>query len=173
MRLFSAATAAATVLLATATSASAAELRLADPAGDAPRGQLDIISVTLDSRERAVVARVDLVDVVRGDVILSVDRRGGQGVLMVTERRSDGTTKSQLRAGAFTDTRGGGPLRCRGFSATWDEKDAVVTFRLPSRCWADGDYGAVRFTALTERGGGDSDLAPDEGREASRWIARG
>lgn len=166
------------VLAGTAAPASAERFRLGDAVGDAAgdesRDVLDIRSATLDNRERVLVARVRFDRVGRGDAIVSVDRRGGAGLRLVSTRRADGSTRDRLLPGAFTD-RGDEvvpPGPCPGFSATWDTRRDTVRFRLPARCWNGGDYGDVRFTVLTERRGGDADIAPDR-RPASRWVARG
>jgi hypothetical protein len=47
---------------------------------------------------------------------------------------------------------------------------------LPSRCLRGGDYGAIRFAVLTERGSGDTDVAPESANGdigVSGWIPRG
>jgi hypothetical protein len=47
--------------------------------------------------------------------------------------------------------------------------------RMPSRCLQDGDYGAIRFSVLTEREA-DTDLAPERPNgtlRSSAWLPRG
>ena len=161
---------------ALAAPAAADTLAIDDPADDASRGP-DIVGVTVKNLDRAVVAKVELAEVVRGDVVVSVDPRGGVGVRMVSEYQSEEVYSAYVVPGAFTDgPPGGDSTSCRGFRVRWNEEDASVTMRLPSRCLAGGDYRAIRFGVLTERGGGDADFAPhaDAGTVgSSAWIARG
>jgi len=164
------------LLVLTHPTAQAQSLTLDDPVGDAYNGQLDITGVTVANKDRRVVARVTLAEMDRGYVIVSVDRRRGQGVRLVAHRAGDGDVRGSLYAGAFTD-RGAGldTVRCDGLDVTWDDDASRVTLRMPSRCWNGGNYGAVRYAVLTERGP-DSDWAPaDEEGEigSSAWVPRG
>ena len=60
---------------------------------------------------------------------------------------------------------------------TWIEATDRVRARMPSRCFEDGDYGAVRVRIITEvNGGEDADLAPTGSKARwlwSDWISRG
>jgi hypothetical protein len=160
-------------LVGLAAPAHAQVLAVDDPAGDAAAPGPDIVRAVVSNRDDRVVARVRFTRAVRGDVIVSVDPRGARGVRLVSEHRPAGTTRSYVLRGAFTD-RGASDarVRCRGFRVRWAPKRPVVTMRLPSRCLRRGDYGAVRFSVLTERGGGDVDLAPRRA-SGSAWIPRG
>ena len=95
---------------------------------------------------------------------------------MISEYRPGGTTENFVLAGAFTDRGAGGrALQCRGFRVRWSDEEPVVTLRMPSRCLDDGDYGAIRFAVLTERGA-DVDFAPETPRgdvSVSAWVPRG
>ena len=73
--------------------------------------------------------------------------------------------------GAFTDRRVAGE-RCSGFRVRWLDDRPVVRMSMPSRCLDSGDYGAIRFAVLTERGS-DTDYAPGGPADASAWIPRG
>ena len=64
---------------------------------------------------------------------------------------------------------------CRGLTVTWDHEADVVKVRLPSRCFREGDYGAVRVKVITEIGS-DADLAPKDADGDWRWtdhVSRG
>ena len=136
-----------------------------------PRG-LDIVAAAVDNRDHRIIARVRYTEAVRGDVIVSVDRRRGQGVRLVSEHRPRGETTSYVLPGAFTDRRVDAEVRCPRFRVRWLEDRPVVRMVLPARCLNAGNYGAVRFAVLTERGA-DADYAPGEPVAASAWIPRG
>jgi hypothetical protein len=164
-----------TLLLLAAPAAHAQRIALDDPVGDASNGKLDITRVSLANRDYRLVAKVRLAEMERGRVIVSVDRRRGKGIRLVAHRRADDSVRARVLAGAFTDRVRGSDFTCGRFAVTWDEDASRVTLRLPSRCWNDGDYGAVRYAVLTERPG-DSDWAPatdDGGIGTSPWVARG
>lgn len=164
-------------LLVLACPASYAQsLTLDDPTGDAPAGELDITSATVMNRDHRVIAQVTTADLTRGHVIVSLDRRSGEGVRLVSSRRADGTVNGRILAGAFTDRTDGGVVPCRGYDVRWDDDTEAVTLSMPSRCWNSGDFGALRFVVLSEASGGDSDLAPqteDGGFRSSAWVPRG
>ena len=164
--------AALAVSLVAAAPVQAQALSVTDAAGDASGDRLDITEVTLRNRDHRVVARASFEEAVRGDLIVSVDRRKGQGMRMISRHRPDGTTRNRVVTGAFSDRRGGKRVACKGFTVRWDTRAETATLRLPARCLNRGNCGAVRFAVLTEsaRGGGDVDLAPDKRRG---WIARG
>ena len=90
------------ILLATP-AAQAQSLTIDDPTGDAPTGELDMTSVTVQNRDHRVIAYVTTADLTSGAVIVSLDRRDGSGVRLVTSRRPDGTLNGRVYAGAFTD----------------------------------------------------------------------
>ena len=165
------------LVVLTVPTATAQSSSLDDPAGDAVNGTLDITGAVIDNRDHRLVAKVDLAELEKGSVIVSVDRRHGDGVRLVARRGADGTVVGRVFAGAFSDTDiTSTTVRCGGFTATWDDDAGTVTLRMPSRCWNDGDYGAVRFAVLTERRGGDRDYAPvDEDGDitSTAWVARG
>ena len=161
-------------LLAVAPAAQAQGLRISDDRGDRVARGLDILSVRVQNRDRAIVARVEGSREVRGHVIVSVDRRRARGVRLVNVHRPQGTDRSFVAAGSFTDRRPGGIQPCRGFSVAWNA--ATVTLRMQSRCLNQGDYGAIRFSVLTEGRDGDADWAPERPTGeigASAWIPRG
>jgi hypothetical protein len=165
----------ATVLLTTSP-ALAEQASIDDDAGDAANGGLDITSVTVRNLDHAVVAKVRFVASVRGDLIVSIDPRGDQGVRMVSEYRPVGHTNNLVIPGAFTDRGPGDGVagECRGLRVRWSAEEPTATLRMPSRCLADGNYGAIRFAVLTERGA-DTDFAPEtpRGDGSSAWISRG
>jgi hypothetical protein len=166
----------AAVLLLGAGPAAAQRAAVEDPAGDATNRGLDITAAAVRNLDHAVVVRVRFVASVRGDVIVSVDPRRARGVRLVSEYRPAGTTENFVLIGAFTDRGPGGrAVQCPGFRVRWSDEEPVVTMRMPSRCLNDGDYGAIRFAVLTERGA-DSDHAPETRRgdvSVSTWVARG
>jgi hypothetical protein len=115
---------------------------------------------------------------VRGDLIISIDPRGGRGLRLVSEYRPTAHTRNVVVAGAFTDRHLADQprfLACKGFRVRWSADVPVATLRMPSRCLDGADYGAIRFAALTERGA-DSDYAPDDSTGeigSSRLVPRG
>jgi hypothetical protein len=162
--------------LLAAPAANAQRLAVDDPSGDAPNGELDITRASLANRDYRLVARVTFADNERGDVIVGVDRRHGTGIRMVAHRSADGSVRGRLLPIAFTDHDAGSDVTCRRLMVSWDDDRSRVTLRMPSRCWNDGDYGAVRYAVLTERRGADSDWAPegpDGEDDTSAWVARG
>jgi hypothetical protein len=109
---------------------------------------------------------------VRGEVIVSVDRRHGTGLLLVSDHRPAGKDRNQVVAGAFSDKSGGPDVDCPGFRARWRDDRPVVRMSLPARCLNSGSYGAIRFAILTERGD-DTDYAPEDPEVGSSWVSRG
>jgi len=160
--------------LAVAAPALAATGSLDDPAGDATQNGLDITRAALDNDDRRIVVRVRFDELKKSDLIVSVDPRGARGLRMVSEYDPDGETKNYLLPSAFSDKGGRGEAapECPGFRVRWNDASSRATLRLPSTCLQDGDYGAVRFAVLTERGA-DADYAPEGRRGVSGWIARG
>jgi hypothetical protein len=146
---------------------------IADPAGDAAGHGLDVTGARLRNLDHRIVVDVTFVRDVRGDLIVSIDRRHGQGLRLVSEHDPAGHTDDLVIRHAFSDASVGDnrPVRCRGFRVSWSDARAAARLVLPQRCLHGGDYGAVRFAVLTERRS-DTDYAP-EGRSASGWISRG
>jgi hypothetical protein len=165
-------TTAAVGALLTAAPSHAQQVRVTDPSGDAEGPGLDIVSVRVDNRDYRVVAWVRFAEDARGDVIVSTDRRRGTGLRMVSEHRPAGDDKSFLAPGAFTDRSAGPDVDCPGFRAVWQEDRPVVRMSLPARCLNSGNYGAIRFAALTERRD-DTDFAPEDPDVSSEWLSRG
>jgi hypothetical protein len=158
-------------LVLVAAPSQAQELRVTDPQGDGANKGLDIVAARVDNADDRVVARVRFADDVRGDVIVSVDQRGGTGLRLISEHDPAGKTRNYVIPGAFTDRRAEA-VRCPGFRARWLEDRPVVRMAMPSRCLGSGDYGAIRFAVLTERGD-DTDYASGVPDEGSAWIPRG
>ena len=150
-------------------------LSITDEAGDTSGRGLDITAATVRNRDHRIVAEVTFDRARAGDLVVSVDRRGGRGLRMVSRYRPDGTTRNLVLSGAFTDRGPGRRVACSGFRVRWDTEAETATLRLPARCLNRGNYGAVRFAVLTEpaRGGGDVDYAPDTESGSSAWIPRG
>src|SRR6478609_4970103 len=82
--------------------ASAQDLTVTDPLGDVGINTLDILSVTLKSGDRSIVAAIEVEDATRdGNLTVSVDPRGGTGVRIVSKFRATGGTKSYVLRKAF------------------------------------------------------------------------
>ncbi|MQW77822.1 hypothetical protein GHK92_18275 [Nocardioides sp. dk4132] len=158
--------------VATAPSAHAAREVVVDEAGDTTKNRLDITHVTLRNNDRRIVARVEFAREVAGDLIVSVDPRRDTGIRLIAERKRDGSVRSSVLPGAFTDREGDDATEptCTDLKVRW--RGTVARLALPSRCLHDGDYGALRFSVLTENGG-DSDYAPETETGATGWVARG
>jgi hypothetical protein len=172
-RLLSGAVALAAIVVSAAP-ASAAHLTLDDPAGDASNRGLDITSATLRNLGHRIVVDVEFVRSVRGDLIVSVDPRHDRGLRLVSEYAPTGHTRNYVADGAFTDGHLGehaDRIHCRGFRVRWSADEPSVRLVMPARCLDDGDYAAVRYAVLTERGA-DTDYAPDE-QDSSGWVKRG
>ena len=154
--------------------ATAQQLTVHDPAGDAVDHGLDLTRITVRNLDHKVVAKVHFVESVRGNLIISLDPRHATGLRMVSEYRPTGHTRNLVVPGAFTDKHGGeqpAPTRCKGFTVAWSAARPMATLSMPSRCLHRGNFGALRFAALTEKGP-DSDYAPGESG-SSAWIPRG
>ena len=111
----------------------------------------------------------------RGNLAVSIERRGGTGLTLGTFHRPGKPARTFAVAGSFADGLGA-KVRCPGLTSTWNERKGTVRLSLPARCLAHGEYGDLRFVVLSEDNhGGDSDYAPQHGEQdhASRWIARG
>ena len=160
-------------ILAAAAPAVAQRDAVTDPAGDASTHALDVVHVAVDNRDDEVVATIRFTAAVRGDLVVSLDPRGGRGVRVVSRYRPVAHTSNVVLGRAFTDRHGsGGPVECQGLRVRWSTETPVVRLRLPSTCLAGGDYGAIRYAVLTEDPrGGDDDATPDDG--AAGWVARG
>jgi hypothetical protein len=170
-----AATLVATTVIGTAAPALAASATLHDPAGDADNAGLDITSARLRNLDHRVVVRVAFVRETRGDLVVSIDRRHGRGLRLVSEHHPAGTDQDFVLPGAFTDLTASradsGHVRCAGFRVHWSARRPTARLVMPQSCLNGGNYGAVRFAVLTERGA-DTDFAPGDG-DGSRWISRG
>ncbi|NPC96618.1 hypothetical protein [Nocardioides sp. zg-DK7169] len=165
--------------IAAAPSAHAAQLVVVDPAGDTAKKKLDITRVTFRNLDRRIVARVEFAREASGELVVSVGPRKDTGIRLVAERTRDGFVRSSVLPGAFTDPdpEGGGVAgpTCSDIRVRW--RETVARLALPSRCLHDGDYGALRFAVLTEKGGRDADYAPGaaDGSDVgvTGWVARG
>jgi hypothetical protein len=167
------------LVLLWAAPASAQQLAIGDPQGDVGINTLDIISVTLHNDDRSVLAAIEVEDATRdGNLTVSVDPRGGPGVRIVSRFRATGGTKSYVLRKAFSDPgTSTKKVRCKvRLGHDWSGAgNPVITLRIPSRCLAGGNYGALRFGAVSQLGG-DRDITPFDRRgrlSASDWVARG
>lgn len=161
-------------LLTIAAPAAADQVALPDPVGDTDDRGLDITTVEVRNRDRAVVAVLGFHRVTRGEIIVGVKARGGAGVRIVNEHRPQGQDRTYVVRGALR--RGVEGDTCPAASAVWDLEARTATLRLPSRCLDGGDYGAVRAAVLTEQDAGDVDWAPERGNgepSYTGWIDRG
>jgi hypothetical protein len=157
--------------------ALAAQATVEDQAGDAIDDGLDITSVRVRNLDYAVVAEVRFVDTVRGDLIVSIDPRKARGLRLVSKYRPGGHTRNTVLTGAFSDRQSDGVentvLRCKGFRVSWSTDEPLARLRIPARCLHRGNYGAIRFAALTEGAVEDTDYAPDTSTGVSDWVPRG
>lgn len=164
------ATTAAVALTTAVTPAYSQQVTIADAAADNTGPGLDIITATVANNDRAIRTSVSFTEVVRGDLIVSIRSRGGNGVRVVSEHRPQRGDRTFLLKGSFVRA-----ARCSGLGAEWDQATDSVRVRLPSRCLDQGNYGAIRVGVLTEsaRDGGDVDYAPDTKQGSTDWVRRG
>lgn len=161
-------------------SASAQQVTVGDEEGDASGQALDLIGVTLSNDDRAVVATMSFpVTTNESTLVVSVDPRGGTGVRIVSRFKPGGTgrTENHVLARALTDRKPRAKrVPCRGVrhSEGWDASgNPTITLRMPSRCLAGGNYGALQFVVQTKAGRG-RDWAPQQGTAAPiGWVPRG
>ena len=144
-------------------------LDVSDPAGDAPFARLDITGVTVSNNDHALVIDAAFVKVAKGFFMVQlVDRDGHRAAIGSIHRPRTGDRN------AFGTEDG--TQECKGLRVDWDHEADTVHVRLPSKCYLDGDYGALRTRFFTEVGA-DNDFAPN-GNNGGRWrwsdwIARG
>jgi len=167
-----------TAMLLGAAPATAQEVTIPDAQGDSSGRALDVLSVTARNLDRTVAVEMTFAMTTEAShIIVSVDPRGGTGVRMVSEFRPAGLgrTKNYVLRKALTDSgEGQKRVACRGLTLREGMADAgpTITLRMPSKCLNGGNYGALRFAVLIERGREDRDWAPDAGRSTD-WVARG
>jgi hypothetical protein len=158
------------LLVALAAPAEAARIGVNDPAGDAPMRRLDFTHITVRNTDHALVVDISFVRASRGFLLIEFKDRAGHLALIRSQhrpQRGDVNEFGTLRGG-FQD--------CPGLRVTWDHEQDAAHVRLPSRCYRDGNYGALATRFFTEVGQ-DNDFAPNGKNGArwhwSRWIARG
>ena len=167
----------ATLLLAVTPPAVAQQVEVVDKPQDNEVPGLDIVTVNAQNNDRAVEVTVTFSRVLRGDLFVSVRARGtNDGVRIVSKRRPQTGDETYLLPGSFGGR--GGAIRCRDLTGTWDPNAETMELRMPSRCLVRGNYGAVRFSVLTEQAGGaaDVDWAPEDVTgeiDSTAWIPRG
>jgi hypothetical protein len=159
-------------LRALAAPAQARSILVGDLSGDAagPRPGLDITSVAFHNRDRAVVVDLSFVRDVQGAVIVALRTRQHRVVAVVVSKHR--------RTGPDTTFLVGHKASCRNLTSTWNRAAATLSLHLPAACVLNGNYGAVKAWALTERlhDGADVDYAPQKpnGNIAyTDWIPRG
>ena len=167
----------AVLLLTSFAPAHAATLTVTDPAGDGQKGRrLDITSIDVRNRDHAVVTDVAFVRAAAGDLAIYYGARGdsrSDHVLVVSKHRPSRGDVNSVRTV-------GGTQECDGLKVTWDHEADTARVRLPSTCFRDGDYGAVRIRLIAEIGS-HADYAPKGGESSMgdpRWawtpyVARG
>ena len=159
--------------------ASAAQHIAADPRGDDPTNGpvLDITRLRVNNRDRKLVVEVRFVRAGRGDLIVTLYKRGetpGYGTGIVSHHRPRRGDINQV------GTRDG-IQECDGLSVVWDHTRDTATVRVPPTCIDGGDYGDLKVRVLTELVV-DQDFAPQGPPKPNAdeptwrwtpWIARG
>lgn len=166
-----AATTAAAGIVLVAAPAQAQHLSVADAAGDSVGAGLDITDVTFRNRDHSVVSELSFTRDRRGTLVVKVKARHGSALAIVSRHPRRGPGKTFL-----VDKSGRVP--CGGLTSDWNRNAATALLRMPARCLDEGNYGAVRNWALTERlrSGGDVDYAPEQTDgelTVTDWIPRG
>ncbi len=163
---------AATALLTVglAAPAQAARLNVNDPAGDAAVSRLDFTDIAVRNKDHALIVDISFVRVGGGFLLIEFKDRAGHRALISSHHRPQRGDVNRF------GTREGGIQDCAGLRVTWDHEQDTAHVRLPSRCYQDGDFGALATRFFTEVGE-DNDFAPNGNNGArwrwSEWIARG
>jgi hypothetical protein len=157
------------LLIAPTTPAQAASVSFNDPTGDGEAGAvLDITGGVLRNRDHRIVVETSYARVGRGALIVFLQARGVEGTIRVVSRHHPAGEDE-----SFLLDRASNRLPCPRLTVTWDAEADTSRVKLPSRCFRNGDYGAVRTFLLTEvDGGSDADIAPNQ-RTRAEWVARG
>lgn len=164
---------------AMSTQAEAAPYAVTDPRGDDPTNGpvLDITRLRVNNREHKLVVEVGFVQAGRGDLIVTMYKRGetpGLGTGIISHHRP---RRGDINQVGTAD----GFQPCDGLSVAWDHRIDTATVRVPPSCIDGGDYGDVRVRVLTELVV-DQDFAPQGPPRPNAdeptwrwtpWIARG
>ena len=162
-----------TAMLVVPAPAEARQVMVVDGPGDTIDPGLDITTVSFRNRDQAVVVDLAFTRDRRGEIIVAIDSRDGPVLRIISQHPASGDDRT------FLIGRSDDQVPCRGLSSDWDRAAATVRFRLPSRCFDGGDYGALRFWALIEgyrSSSSDVDYAPesrDGGLTFTDWVPRG
>jgi hypothetical protein len=152
--------------------AVAQTLSFSDPAGDGNEGtHLDVTAIRVANRDHVIVTTISVAKVVYGSLTVPFKQRRGprDQASVYSSHRARGDTRTLWTAEA-------GHTKCKGLRVTWDASRSRVRVRVPSRCFAHGDYGAIKVRALTEVDVGTADFAPKtpEGNWSwTDWVSRG
>jgi hypothetical protein len=151
--------------------AVAARLTISDPAGDTFVPGLDIVRAKFANNQHTLVMTVHFVRDRPSVVLVGVKPRGLAPVAVVSRHRAQGRDVSRL-----VNPRGRA-MKCSSLTTYWNRTSATIRVRILSKCIHDGDFGPVRFWAVTERfgNGGDIDYAPQTAGgdfRRTRWIPR-
>ena len=168
-RTLSALVTAALLTIGLAAPGHAARLDVNDPAGDAEVARLDFTDITVRNKDHALAVDVSFVRAAKGFLLIEFkDRDRNRAFISSHHRPQRGDVNRFGTVGGLQD--------CAGLRVTWDHEQDTAQVRLPSRCYQDGDFGALatRFFTEVEQ---DNDFAPN-GRNGARWrwsewIARG
>lgn len=163
-------TATALLSVGLAAPAQAARVDVSDPAGDAPLRRLDFTDITVRNKDHALVVDLSFVQVSGGFLLIEFKDRDGHRAAISSHHRPQRGDVNRF------GTRKDGVQDCAGLQVTWDHAQDTAHVRLPSRCYRDGNFGALATRFFTEVGQ-DNDFAPNGNNGArwrwSRWIARG
>lgn len=149
--------------------AAAERLEVVDPSGDTFSGSslLDITTVVVRNRSRAIVAKVEFTRAGKGDLIVHFQTDSEPDRVLAAVVSHHRPRRGDRNTFAATD----GAEDCAGMRITWNHELDLARIRLPSTCLAQGAYDEVRARVLTEIVVDQDMYALNPGSRNWRWTS--